>query len=154
MLSDICTVHLFIMSDDVWLWLRFRDRQGKHRAKKYCMSPVVAKGQRDALPWTDVTLSTSYNKCHKWMSSWTSPMNKCRPTGHRKHAFPDPSVIIFSMLWYVPRYYHLSRYCTLFFRRYEQVYRTQKVCVSGPMFIGNFSCFDRYYHLSKYSTLF
>ena len=36
---------------------------------------------------------------------------------------------------------------------YEQVYISQKVCVSGPIFIALFSCFGGYYHPSKYSTL-
>ena len=40
------------------------------------------------------------------------------------------------------------------FNHYGQVHRFQKVCVSGPMFIGSFSCFNGYYHLSKYSALF
>ena len=47
--------------------------------------------QKDALLWMDVTLNTSYNKCHECMS----PMNKCRATGRRKYAFPDPCVIVF-----------------------------------------------------------
>ena len=64
------------------------------------MVTVVAEGQRDALLWTDVTLSTSYNECHVWTSGWTSPMNKCRATGRRKYAFPDPSVIVF--IFHIP----------------------------------------------------
>ena len=37
---------------------------------------------------------------------------------------------------------------------YGQVYRSQEVCVSGPMFIRLFfSCFGGYYHISKYSTI-
>ena len=73
----LSSVHLFIVADDVWLWVRLRDRQGKYRGNKYCIGTVVAEGKRDALPWTDVTLSTSYNKCHEWTSGWTSPMDKC-----------------------------------------------------------------------------
>ena len=94
------SVHLSIVADDVWLWVRLRDIQYKHRGNKYCMCTVVAEGQRDALPWTDVTLSNSYNKCHEWTSGWTSPMNKCTATGHREYVFPDPCVIVFFMLWY------------------------------------------------------
>ena len=88
------SVYLFIVADDVWLWLLLHDRQGKQRGNKYCMGTVVAEGQRVALPWMDITLSTSYNKCHEWTSCWTSHMNKCRATGHRKYEFPDPCVIV------------------------------------------------------------
>ena len=88
-------MHLYIVADDVWLWVHLRDRQGKHRGNKYVIVTVVAQGQRDALLWADVTLSTSYNKCHEWTWGWTSPMNKCRATGRRKYAFPDPCAIVF-----------------------------------------------------------
>lgn len=50
-----------------------------------------AKRQRDALPWVDITSSTSYNKCHEWKSGWTSLMNKCKDL--RKNAFTDPSLL-------------------------------------------------------------
>ena len=106
-------------------------------------------------PWTDVTLSTSYNECHEWTSGWTSPMYKCSVTGRRKYAFSDPCVFVFFfffMLWYVLP--PLTILVTLVFSPYEQVHRTQKVCISGPMFIRLFSCFGGYYHLSEYSTLF
>ena len=56
------SVHLSIVADDVWLWVLLRDRQGKHRGNKYCVGTVVAEGQRNALPWVDVTLSTSYKQ--------------------------------------------------------------------------------------------
>ena len=36
---------------------------------------------------------------------------------------------------------------------YEQVYRSQKVCISGPMCNCPFSCCDMYYYLSQYWTL-
>ena len=85
-------VHLFIAADYVWLWVRLRDRQGKHRGNKYCMVTVVAEGQKEVLLWTDVTLSTSYNKCHECTSGWTSPVNKC--TDRRKYEFPDPCVFL------------------------------------------------------------
>ena len=78
---------------------------------KNCMGTVVAVGQRDALPWTDVTLRTSYNKCHIWTSDWMSPINKC--TGHRKYAFPDPCVMVFFSC--CDMYYHLSQYWSLSF---------------------------------------
>ena len=97
-------VHLFIVADDVWLWVHLRDRQGKHRGNKYCMVTVVAEGYI-------TTLSTSYNKCYEWKSGWTSPMNKC--TGCRMYAFPDPSVIFFFK--YYDMYYHLSQYWSLLF---------------------------------------
>ena len=105
----LSSVHLFRVADDVWLLVYLRDRQGKHQGNKYCMGTVVAEGQRDPLPWTNVTLSSSYNKSNEWTSGWTSPVNKC--TGHRKYAFPDPSVIVFfpPILWYVlpsPQYWH------------------------------------------------
>ena len=130
-------VHLSIVADDVWLWVRLRDRQGKHRGNKYCMGTVVAEGQRDALPWTDVMLSTSYNKYHEWTSCWTSPMNKCEATSWWKYAFPDPCVVVFFfMLWYVlPPITILG---TFAFSLYEQVCRSQKACISGPIFIGVF----------------
>ena len=70
------SVHLSIVADDILLWVRLHDKQGKHRGNKYCMGTVIAKGQRDALLWTGIMLSTSYNKCHEWTSGWTSPMNK------------------------------------------------------------------------------
>ena len=87
---------LSIVADDVWLSVRLRDRQGKHRGNKYCTGTVIAEVQRDALPWTDVMLSTSYNKCHEWTSGWISPMTKC--TGRIKYAFPDPCVMVFFFL--------------------------------------------------------
>ena len=59
------------------------------------MGTVVAEGQRDALPWTDVT---SYNKCHEWTACLTAHMNKCRATGRRNYEFLDPCVIVFSFL--------------------------------------------------------
>ena len=131
-------VHLSIVADDVWLWVYLRGRQG--REYKYCKVTIVADGQRDALLWTDVTLNTSYNKCHEWTSGWTSPMNKCRATGHRKYEFPDLCIIVFFfMLWYVLP--PLTMLVTLVFNRYEQVYKTQKVCVFGPMFIRLFFLF-------------
>ena len=64
--------------------------------------------------------------------------------------FLDPNVKVFFS--HCDKYCHLSQYWTLVFGHYEQVHRTQKVCVSGPMFIGLFSLFNGYYHLSKYST--
>ena len=97
-------VHLSLVVDVVWLWVHLHDRQGKRWGNKFCMVTVVAEGQTDALLWTDVTLSTSYNKCHECTSGWTFPMNKCRTTGHRKYAFPDPCVgpnCLFFILWYV-----------------------------------------------------
>ena len=94
-------VHLSIVADDIWLRVRLRERQGKHRGNKYCLVTVVAERQRDALLWTDVTLSISCNKCHEWTSGWSSPMKECRATGRRKYAFPDPCVIFFFMFWYV-----------------------------------------------------
>ena len=97
--------------------------------------PRDPSGQRDAFRWTDVTLSTSYNKFHEWTSGWTSTMNKY--TGRRKYAFPDPWVMVFSfMLWYI--LLPLTILDTFVFIHYEQVYRTQKVCVSGPMCNGLF----------------
>ena len=123
------------MADDVWLWVCLRDRQGKHWGNKYCMGTAVAEGQRDALSWTDLTLSTSYNMCHEW----TSPMNKC--TGRIKYAFLGPSVMVFFffMLWYVLP--PLTKFDTFVFSHYEQVYRTEKLCISRPMFIGLFLLF-------------
>ena len=93
------------------------------------MGTAVAEGQKDALPWTDVTLSTSYKKCYEWTSRWTSPMNNYMATGRRKYVFPDPCVIFFFMLRYVLP--PLTILVTLVFSCYEQVYRTQKVCISG-----------------------
>ena len=145
------SVHLYIVADDVWLWVPLRDRQGKHRGNKHCMGRVVAKVQRDALLWTIVMLSTSYNKCHEWTSDWTSPMKKCRATGRRKHAFPDPCAILFSVLWYV--LLRLTIFVTLVFSHYGQMYISQKVCISGPMCNNLFSCCGMYYHLSQYWTL-
>ena len=93
----------------------------------------------DAVPWADVILSNSYNKCYEWMLVWISTTNKCRATGHRKYAFPDPRVIVcvFLMLCYVLP--PLTELYTFVFSQYEQVYRTRKVCISRPMFIGLFS---------------
>ena len=120
-------VHLSIVADDVWLRVRLRDSQGKHRGNKYGMDTVIAEGQRDALLWTSVTLSTSYNKCHEWTLSLTSPMNKCRATGRRKYAIPDPCVIVFffPLLCFVLT--TLRILATFVFSHYEQVYETQKV---------------------------
>ena len=36
---------------------------------------------------------------------------------------------------------------------YEQVYRSQKVCISGPRCIIFYSSSDMCYHISQYSTL-
>ena len=102
--------HLSIVADDVRLWVRLRERQGKHRINKYCKCTVVAEGQRDALPWTDVTLSTSCNMCHEWTSGRTS-MNKF--TGRRKCAFPDPCVMVSLSCSHM--YYHISQYWTCLF---------------------------------------
>ena len=124
-------VNLSIVADDVWLWVRLNDRQGKHRGKKYCIGTVIAEGQRDALPWTDVTFSTYYYKRLEWTSGWTSPMNKCRATDRRKLRFRSHvgpiTVIIFFILWYVlPPLRILG---TSVFSHYQQVYWTQKVCI-------------------------
>ena len=117
------------------------------------MVTVAAEMQRDALLWTDVTFSTSYNKCHELTSGWTCPMNKC--TGRRKYAFPDPSVIVFSfMQWYVLP--PLTIFGTFVFSHYEQDYGTQKVCISGPMFIWTFFlylCIDIQKFQSKFLTV-
>ena len=78
-----------------------------------------AIGQRDALPWSDVTLSTSYNKCHEWTSRGTSPINKC--TGRRKYAFPDPCLLDFFFPCF-GGYYHLSKYLTLIFNTLYMVF--------------------------------
>ncbi|PSN45870.1 hypothetical protein C0J52_19678 [Blattella germanica] len=74
--------------------------------------------------------------------------------GHR-NALPWTDVtLIISYEWtQLEQVYKLQK--VMSFSRYEQVYITQKVCVSGPRFMGLiFSCIDGYYHLSKYSTLF
>ena len=77
-------------------------------------------------------------------------MNKC--AGHRKYAFPDPCVMVFFQVVICTT--NLSQYWTLVFSHYEEVYRTQKVRVSGPK-CNNlfFSCCDMYYHLSQYWSL-
>ena len=70
-----------------------------------------------------------YNLSQYWALSFLANTNKC--TEFRKYAFPDPCVIVFFMLWYILP--PLTILVTLVFSHYEQVYRTQKVCVSGPM---------------------
>ena len=113
------------------------------------MGTVGAEGQRDALPWTDITLSTSYNKCQEWTSGWTSSMNKC--TGRRQYAFLDPCVMVSFLC--CDMYCHLSQYWALLFlatmnkctelRKYVfldpcLLDRLQKVCICGPMCNGLF----------------
>ena len=83
-------------------------------------------------------------------------MNKCRATGHRKYAFPDPCVIVYfsccdTVGLCTTTSHNIEDFC---FSHHEQVYRTQRVCVSGPK-CNNlfFSCCDMDYHLSLYWTL-
>ena len=86
-------LHLSTVARDVWLRVRLRGRQGKHRENKYCMGTVVAEGQRDAFAMDGLHIEhLLYNKYHEWTPS---PMNKCRATGRRKYAFPDQCVIVF-----------------------------------------------------------
>ena len=139
------SVHLSIVADDVWLRVRLRDIQDKHRGNKYCMGPVISEGQRDALPWMDITFSTSYNMWHEWTSGWSSPMNKC--TDRRKYAFPDPCVMVFFFFFHVVMEVDSQPNVI---SHYGQVYISQKACISRPMFIRFFCCFGGYYHLSKY----
>ena len=93
------SVHLSIVADDVWLWVRLHDRQGKHQRNKYCKGKVVAEGQRNALPWTNVKFL--------WQVSWMDVrLNIPYEQMYRslKVSFPDPSVIVFFfffMLWYI-----------------------------------------------------
>ena len=129
---------------DIWLWVRLRNRQGqgKHRGNKYCMVTVVAEGQRDALLWTDVTFSISYNKCHERMSSWTSPMNKSRATGSRKYAFPDPSVIVFFFFFSCcDMYYHLSQHWALVLATMNKCTELRKYALPNPYFMIFFFLF-------------
>ena len=56
------------------------------------MVTVVAEGQRDAFAMDGLHIEhLLYNKYHEWTPS---PMNKCRATGRRKYAFPDPRVMV------------------------------------------------------------
>ena len=76
----------------------------------------------------DVRLNISYKQVYS------------RATGRRKYACPDPCVIVFFfMLWYVLP--PLTILATHVFSHYDQVYRTQKVCISRPMFIRFFFLF-------------
>ena len=146
------SVHLSIMADDVWLWVRLRDRQGKHPGNKYCMGTVIAEGQRDALRRADVTLSTCYNTCHEWTTGWRSPMEKFRATGRIKYVFPDPYAIVFFILWYVlPPLIILGQ--ILFFSHHEQVQNSESMHFRTHVY-WTFLLFwwVGYYHLSKYST--
>ena len=94
------------------------------------MGTVVAEGQRDAFLRTDI----SYNKCHEWTSSWTSMesvgLQIAESMRFRTH------ICLSFMLWYILS--SLTIFGTFVFSHYEQVYGTQKVCISGPMFIGVF----------------
>ena len=136
------SVHLSIVADDVWLWVRLRDRQGKHRGNKYCMGRVVASEIRQG-KWVHCRGRTS-----RWAPPQTSVMNGRQverllwtsvQVTDSTYAFPDPGVMVF---FYIVIYTTTSHNIGHFvFSHYEQVYRTQKVCVSGPMFIGLFFFF-------------
>ena len=133
----LSSVHLFIVTDEVWLSVRLRDRQGEHRKNRYFMGRVVAEGQRDALPWTNVTLSTSYKKCHGWTSGWTSPMNKYLEL--RKHTFPDPCLLDFFFLfwWVLQRLKIFDNFLTPIYGFWEKVhyikqyFNNDKIRLSG-----------------------
>ena len=102
--------------------------QNMRKQIAYCKGTVVAGGQRDALSWTDVTFSTSYNKCHEWTSGWTNVQ------GAEILRFQTLNVIVFFyILWYVlPPVTILD---TFVFSHFDQVYSTQKVCVSGSTYV-------------------
>ena len=117
------------------------------------MVTFIAERQRDALLWTDITLSTSYNKCHKWTSGWIS-MHKCRATGCRKYAFTDPRVIVFFFSC-CDMYYHLSKYWSLLFlATMNRWIELRKYAFPDPCLLDFFSCLGAYYYLSKYLTPF
>ena len=74
---------LSIVADDVWLWFHLRDRQGRGlniEKTNTVRSQSLPKGR--GMHWYGRTSRWAPPKCHKWMSCWTSPMNKCRATGH------------------------------------------------------------------------
>ena len=86
-------------------------------------------------------------------SGWPFSMNKCRSTGRRKYALPDPCVIFFSCC---DMYYHLSQYWShLFLATMNKCIELRKCAFIDPCLLNFFpSYFGGYYHLSKYSTLF
>ena len=89
-----------------------------------CMTVITGGAQSDIRPWQCIPLPFSNDCAH---TVFVSSMFTLSVT----EANSQPNVV----------------------SHYGQVYISQKVCVSGPMFIGLFFLFWWYYHLSTYSTL-
>ena len=92
-----------------------------------------------------------YHLSQYWTFSFLATMNKCTELkvcisgpmfiGQVAESMHFRTHVQWSLFRVVIFNYHLSQYWTIVFNHYEQVYRTQKVHVSGPMFIGLFFLF-------------
>ena len=91
----------------------------------------MPKGRRMHCHGRTLRWAPPVNKCHEWMSGRTSPINKCRATGRRKYAFPDPGVFFYVSICTTTSH-NIGHLFLITMNKCAEL----KVCVSGPMFIG------------------